>query len=89
MEALYLAAVHNLQNAVADYLEQQLQIGLLTLSGLQQQFALPATSPPSLVIEQHSLSVYDQFLPTFAARDTQSATPAVMPFADAPASAIH
>ena len=89
VEALYLAAVHNLQNAVADYLERQLQLGLLSLSGLQQQFALTATSTPSLVIEQHSLSVYDQFLPTFTARDAQSATPAVMPFADAPASAIH
>jgi hypothetical protein len=88
VEALYLAAVNNLQNAVADYLQQQLQLGLLTLSGLQKQFSVPATSPPFLVTEQHSLSVYDQFLPTFATRDTQSATPAVTPFSNAPASAI-
>jgi hypothetical protein len=88
VEALYLAAVHNLQNAVADYLEQQLQLGLLTLSGLQQQFSVSAISPPSLVTEQHPLSVYDQFLPTFAARDTESPTPTVTPFADAPASAV-
>jgi hypothetical protein len=88
VEALYLAAVNNLQNAVADYLEEHLQLGLLTLSGLQQQFSLPATSPPSLSTEQHSLSVYDQFLPNFSARDTQSATPAVATFSDAPASAI-
>jgi hypothetical protein len=88
VEALYLAAVHNLQKAVADYLEQQLQLGLLTLAGLQQQFSLPATSPPSLFTQQHSLSVYDQFLPNFTARDTQSATPAVTTLSDAPASAI-
>jgi hypothetical protein len=88
VEALYIAAVNNLQNAVADYLEEQLQLGLLTLSGLQQQFSLPATSPPSLFTEQHSLSVYDQFLPHFSARNTQSATPTVTPFSDAPASAI-
>jgi hypothetical protein len=89
VEALYLAAVHNLQNDVAEYLQQQLQLGLLTLSGLQKQFSVPASSPPSLVTEQHSLSVYDQFLPTFVTRDTQSATPAVTPFSNAPASAIH
>jgi hypothetical protein len=86
VEALYIAAVHDLQHAVADYLEEQLQLGLLTLSGLQQQFSLPATSPPSLSAEQHSLSVYDQFLPHFSARDTQSATPAVTTFSDATAS---
>jgi len=57
VEALYLAAVHNLQNTVADYLERQLQLGLLTLSGLQQQFSISATSPPSLLTEQHPLSV--------------------------------
>jgi hypothetical protein len=88
VEALYLAAVHNLQNAVADYLEQQLQLGILTLSSLQQQFSVPATTPPSLGTKQHSLSVYDQFLPTFTTRDTQSATPAVTTLPDASASAI-
>jgi hypothetical protein len=88
VEALYLAAVLNLQNAVADYLEQQLQLGMLTLSGLQKQFSVPATTPPSLITEQHSLSVYDQFLPNFSTRDTQSATPAVTPLSDAPTSAI-
>jgi hypothetical protein len=80
VEALYLAAVHNLQKVVADYLEQQLQLGLLTLPRLQQQFSLPTITPPSLVTEQHSLSVYDQFLPTFAARNTEFATPAVTSF---------
>jgi hypothetical protein len=88
VEALYLAAVHNLQKIVADYLEQQLNLGLLTLSGLQQQFSLPAITPPSLVTKQHSLSIYDQFLPTFSTRDTESATPSVAPFSDASASAI-
>jgi hypothetical protein len=87
VEALYLAAVHNLQQAVADYLAQQLELGLLTLSGLQQQFSLPTTIYPSLVTEQHSLAVYDQFLPTFTARDSASATSAVAPFSDASASA--
>jgi hypothetical protein len=88
VEALYLAAVHNLQNAVADYLEQQLQMGLLTLSGLQQQFSFSTITLPSLVTEQHSLAVYDQFLPIFAVRDLASPTPAVTPLPNASASAI-
>lgn len=88
VEALYLAAINNLEQAVADYLEQQLQLGLLTLPGLQKQFSVPATTPPSLATKQHSLSVYDQFLPTFATGDTQSATPAVTTLSDAPASSI-
>jgi hypothetical protein len=88
VEALYLAAVHNLQNAVADYLEQQLQMGLLTLSGLQQQFSFSTITPPSLVTEQHSLAVYDQFLPIFAVRDLASPTPAVTSLPNASASAI-
>jgi hypothetical protein len=88
VEALYLAAVHNLQNDVANYLEQQLELGLLTLSGLQQQFALASSTSPSLITEQHSLSVYDQFLPTFATRGSPPATPAVTSVPDARASSI-
>jgi hypothetical protein len=88
VEALYLAAVHNLQDEVAHYLEQQLAIGLLTLSDLQQQFSFPSAPPPSLITEQHSLSVYDQFLPTFATRGSPSTTSTVTSVPDAGASTI-
>ncbi|OLP18417.1 hypothetical protein BST81_10645 [Leptolyngbya sp. 'hensonii'] len=38
VEALYLAATHNQESAIADFLQTQLQQGRLSLSRLQQQF---------------------------------------------------
>jgi hypothetical protein len=57
VEALYLSAVHNLEKAVADYLEQQLQLGLLTLPGLQKQFSVPAYYP-TIFSHQTTLSFF-------------------------------
>jgi hypothetical protein len=84
VEALYIAATQNLQDAVADYLEQQLASGVLTLVGLQQQFAPAALAPPLLVTHQHSLTNYDQFLTFTGASPGTTAEPAFI--ANAPTS---
>ena len=63
VEALYIAATQDKETAVADYLEVQLQQGSLTLARLQQHFQL-LSSPalPSVNVQQHKLSEYDQLL---------------------------
>ena len=63
VESLYLAAKLDKETAVADWLEQQLRQGTLTLSRLQQQFQpSPVPRLETLVVEQHSLSSYDRLL---------------------------
>nr|WP_225882702.1 IS21 family transposase [Pseudanabaena sp. PCC 7367] len=80
VEALYIAAKHDRETTVADYLETQLQQGTLSLKALQQQFLLPQQqlSVPQLNVQQHSLSAYDQLLETkpeqYSEPDTQTAT---------------
>jgi hypothetical protein len=63
VEALYIAATQNKETAVAEYLQAQLQQQSLTLAGLQRYFQLLSeTVLPSLDIQQHELSPYDQLL---------------------------
>lgn len=64
VEALYLAATHDKEVAVADFMQAQIRQGTLTLNGLQQQFSLLPNSPmhSSLQSVQHCLSSYDQLL---------------------------
>lgn len=63
VEALYIAATQDKELAVADYLQQQLQLGSLTLGALQRQFQLSSSPPPpAIAVTQHSLSSYDQLL---------------------------
>lgn len=63
VEALYIAATYDKEQAVTDYLAQTLGQGNLTLARLQQQF-MPDLSAVLPLIEtgQHSLDSYDQLL---------------------------
>lgn len=63
VEALYLAGTQNREEAVADYLEQELSAQTLSLRRLQTQFSPPQhLSFPTLDIEQHALDSYDNLL---------------------------
>jgi hypothetical protein len=64
VEALYLAATHDKEAAVAAFMAAQLQRGILTLHALQQQFSTRSHSPmlSSVQSVQHCLSTYDQLL---------------------------
>ena len=63
VEALYLAASHDKERAIADYLHAQLEAGSLTLRGLQQQFGnLSKDTLPASRVQQHPLASYDQLL---------------------------
>ena len=63
VEALYIAATYDQEQAVCDYLSAALAEGNLTLSRLQQQFMpdLSAVVPP-IETQQHALDSYDQLL---------------------------
>ena len=63
VEALYIAATQNKALAVANYLDEQLADGRLTLVGLRQHFQLlTGTQMPTVSVKQHDLSSYDQLL---------------------------
>ena len=63
VEALYVAATQNKAPAVADYLDEQLAAGTLTLLGLRRHFQLlTGTQMPTVSVKQHDLSTYDQLL---------------------------
>jgi len=63
VEALYIAATQNKAPAVADYLDEQLSAGTLTLLGLRCHFQLlTGTQMPTVSVKQHDLSTYDQLL---------------------------
>lgn len=63
VEALYIAANQDKEAAVAEYLQQQLEAGSLSIGRLQQHFQLLTASPlPELAVNQHPLSSYDQLL---------------------------
>ncbi len=66
VEALYIAATQDKEQAVATYLEHQLEEGhRLSLNCLQQHFCpVPEASMSELEIAQHSLTEYDQLLPS-------------------------
>jgi hypothetical protein len=80
VEALYFAAQDNQQDAVAEYLEEQLVAGIPSLSELQQYFMAPITTRPTVTSTQHSLDAYDQFLPS---RVVATATSSTAPSTDA------
>ena len=64
-EALYIAATQDQEAQVADYLENQLEQGTLTLSVLQEAFAsvLNLAAYPAIPSVQHDLSGYDELIP--------------------------
>ncbi len=62
VEALYIAAKQDKQQAVLDYLISQFEAKSLTLSGLQQQFQDTQATPQELDVQQHSLVDYDQLI---------------------------
>ena len=78
VEALYIAAKQDKEQAVATYLITQLQAGNLSLTTLQRHFQVVNSSTiPAMQVQQHSLSQYDQLLsyvPTEppSSRDTTS-----------------
>ena len=63
VEALYIAATYDQEQAVADYLCEALAKKQLTLRHLQQQFIPDAVATlPPIEAQQHSLDSYDQLL---------------------------
>ena len=63
VEALYIAATYDQEQAVAEYLSEALAKNQLTLARLQQQF-IPSSMAalPPIDTQQHSLDSYDQLL---------------------------
>lgn len=63
VEALYIAATYDQEQAVADYMSEALAQKQLTLTRLQQQFMPSAVAAlPPIETQQHSLDSYDQLL---------------------------
>ena len=63
VEALYISATYDQEQAVACYLSDALEKRQLTLRHLQQQFIPNATdSLPEIETQQHALDSYDQLL---------------------------
>lgn len=62
VEALYIAANQDKQQAVVDYIEAQFEAETLTLSGLQQQFQPAQLTRHQLDVKQHSLDDYDRLI---------------------------
>ena len=63
VEALYIAATYDQEQAVAVYLSEALAKKQLTLRHLQQQFMPDATATlPPIETQQHALDSYDQLL---------------------------
>lgn len=71
VEALYIAATQDKEQAVAEYLESALANRQLSLAALQQHFALTATAQvPPIDVTQHALEGYDQLLSSTTQPDT-------------------
>lgn len=63
VESLYLAATQNQETAVAEYLQQELAAGTLTLARLTQRFTFSdSLNLPPVSVTQHDLSSYDQLI---------------------------
>lgn len=61
--ALALAAEHDCEQSLGQYLLQRLEAGAVpTLVDLQQRFGAPPSAPASPCLEQHNLLDYDQLL---------------------------
>jgi hypothetical protein len=94
VEALYIAATHDQEATVADYLERELKAQTLTLKKLQQQFWQDAPkSLPQLTVTQHDLSSYDQLIESQPPQHSPASTtspndsPESSPASDAPSQA--
>jgi hypothetical protein len=68
VEALYIAATQDKESAVETFLTTQLRAGTLTLFELQRHFQLlgESTVLPTIDVQQHPLSPYDELLDTAA-----------------------
>ncbi len=89
VEALYIAATQDKEQAVAQYVEQQLLAHTLTLNRLKKQFEQSHFKQvPELDVEQHSLDSYDRLLPSFHQPDTQS-IPALEPLSQETETLAH
>ena len=77
VEALYISATQNLEEPIAEYLEQELIAQTLSLKRLKQQFVRDCSqSFPPLTIEQHALASYDQlFEPSSISHDSPESLP--------------
>jgi hypothetical protein len=63
VEALYIAATQDNETAVANYLEDQLTGGTLSLNGLRHHFnGVGKTATPPVTYHQHPLDDYDHLL---------------------------
>jgi len=63
VEALYIAATYDQEQAVCDYMTDALAHKQLTLARLQQQFIPSSVAAlPPIATQQHSLDSYDQLL---------------------------
>ena len=75
VEALYIAATYDQEQAVASYLSEAIAKQQLTLRHLQQQFIPNATATlPSIDTQQHPLASYDQLLSSSNDTDDNVAT---------------
>ncbi len=90
VEALYIAATQDKEQAVAEYLEGKLKAQTLSLQRLQKQF-LPSVAAgfPSLDIEQHPLANYDQLLPSSIPNPKPESVSKPQPPAQGPAPIAH
>lgn len=63
VEALYLAATQNQENAIVQYLQTELAAKTLTLQRLTHHFAVPEPDLlPHVTVTQHDLSSYDTLI---------------------------
>ena len=75
VEALYIAATYDQEQAVCDYMSEALAHKQLTLARLQQQFMPSSVAAlPPIETQQHSLDSYDQLLSNSDSASTQKKT---------------
>ena len=90
VEALYFAATQDKEEAVADYLEQQLSAQTLSWQRLRQQFTPSELfSLPTLAINQHPLDSYDRLLPSDHQRSRTESLPEPQRTAQTTATVSH
>jgi hypothetical protein len=76
VEALYIAATYDKEQAVCDYMSVALAQKQLTLRRLQQQFMPKAVAMlPPIEAQQHSLDSYDQLLNSSIHNDSEDTEP--------------
>ena len=78
VEALYIAATQDKQQAMLDYLQTQFEAESFTLSDLQKHFQIPQPESHPLNIHQHSLDDYDQLITHDSFQSSHRADPAAV-----------